>query len=163
MTLTLDQQLLLAPQVAARAHQGQRRKDGTPYIAHPVRVALRVTEQYSGRGWDWYRAQITAFLHDVVEDTDITIEELRELGFDEVVLAALERVTKRPGEKYSDFILRIRGDGMSDVSLLAIAVKLADIDDNLEDQSALDPEEAVFLSKRYNKAKVVLKERVSDE
>lgn len=156
MTLSLDQQLLLAPQVAARAHQHQKRKDGTPYIAHPVRVAIRVSQRYTGFGTHWYNAQIAAFLHDVVEDTDITIEELRELGFNELVLSVIERVTRRPGETYSEFILRIKGDGLSPVSLLAISVKLADIDDNMEDQTALDPEEAAFFNKRYSKAQVVL-------
>lgn len=155
MTLSLKQQLLLAPQVAARAHQHQKRKDGTPYIAHPVRVAIRAASSLSnicqpGESLD-LEIQIVALLHDVVEDTDITIEELRELGFDESVLLAIEAVTKRPGEKYADFILRIKSAGP-----VAVYVKLADIADNLEDQSALDPDEAAFLSKRYNKAREVL-------
>lgn len=165
MTLTLDQQLLLAPQVAARAHQHQKRKDGTPYIAHPFRVSLRSSGPYerepdlagditARQVWlfqQMARFKIVALLHDVVEDTDVTLDELRELGFDEVILTAIDAVTKRPGEKYADFILRIKAAGP-----LAIAVKLADIDDNMEDQSALDPDEAEFLSKRYNKAREVL-------
>jgi (p)ppGpp synthase/HD superfamily hydrolase len=156
MQLTLEQQLLLAPQVAARAHAHQKRKDGTPYIAHPVRVALRVTKNtQSGSPWQM-TCQIGAFLHDVVEDTDVTLDDLRELGFSEGVLAVIDRVTKRPGEKYKDFILRIKGDGLSETSLYAIAVKLADIDDNVEDQSALDPEEAEFLRERYERAREVL-------
>lgn len=152
MTLTLEQQLLLAPQVAARAHKNQKRKDGTPYIAHPVRVALRVSTaigQYQEAMN--LEAQIGAFLHDVVEDTDVSLDELRELGFSEYVLHIVDAVTKRPGEKYADFILRIKAAGP-----VAVAVKLADIEDNLEDQSALDPDEAAFLSKRYTKARKVL-------
>jgi (p)ppGpp synthase/HD superfamily hydrolase len=150
MALSLDKQLLLAPQVAARAHRTQKRKDGTPYIAHPVRVALRVAAMHPAQAAYF---QIVAFLHDVVEDTDVTLEELRELGFDEIVIAAVDAVTKRPGEKYTDFILRIKSAGY-----IAVDVKLADIEDNLEDQSALDPEEAVFLKNRYQKAKGVLNE-----
>lgn len=161
MALSLNQQLLLAPQVAARAHQHQKRKDGTPYVAHPMRVALRVSDTYEDipnlagdikaeqvwREQQKTRLIVVALLHDVVEDTDVTIQELRELGFDEIILHALDAVTKRPGEKYTAFILRIKAAGP-----LAIAVKLADIADNLEDQSALDPDEAAFLTKRYTAA-----------
>lgn len=153
---TLTEQLLLAPQVAARAHQHQKRKDGTPYIAHPTRVALRILlktvsslDSY-GEAMD-IEKQIVAYLHDVVEDTDVTLEDLRDLGFSEYILHCVDAITKRPGEKYADFILRIKAAGP-----VVIAVKLADIDDNMEDQSALDPEEAQFLSKRYTKARQVL-------
>ena len=154
--LTIEEQLLLAPQVAARAHQHQKRKDGTPYISHPLRVAFRVHFRIGGASPDMMRKQIVAILHDVVEDTDVTIEQLRELGFEELILAALDLVTKRPGEKYADFIKRIKGDGYDEANLIAIDVKLADISDNLEDQSALDPEEAAFLKKRYVRAREIL-------
>lgn len=148
MALSLSQQLLLAVQVAARAHQGQKRKDSTPYFAHPVRVSYRVVELAAERGVDPIQTQIVALLHDVVEDTEVTMQELRELGFSHDILAALDGVTKKVGESYRDFIDRCGGSGD-----IAIAVKLADIDDNLEDQSALDPEEAEFLRKRYTKAR----------
>lgn len=162
MKLSLQDQLLLAPQVAARAHRGQKRKDGTPYVAHPTRVALRVTELYTPRSPDCLRAMIVSFLHDVIEDTETTLEELRELGFSEEVLAAIDSVTRRPGEVYLDFIRRVRGDGLNPVALIAISVKLADIDDNLGDQSALDPDEAAFLRRRYTAARKILKERVEE-
>lgn len=134
-------QLLLATTVAARAHAGQKRKDGTPYIAHPVKVAIRLETKVQ---------KTVALLHDVVEDTDVTFAQLRELGFDEEVIAAVDSVTKRPGEKYADFILRAKQNP------IGREVKLADIEDNLHDQSALDPDEASFLRERYNKAKDVL-------
>lgn len=141
MTLTVDNQLLLAAQVAARAHKNQKRKDGTPYIAHPVRVAIRCETP---------REKVVALLHDVVEDTDTSFSDLRELGFDNETLDALDSVTKRPGEKYSDFVLRAKANP------IGRKVKLADIADNTEDVSALDPEEAEFLAIRYGKAKEVL-------
>lgn len=151
--LTLTQQLHLAIQVAARAHQHQKRKDGTPYIAHPVSVAIRVADMAVGYSEAMnVKAQIVAYLHDVVEDTDVTLAELRELGFEESVLAAIDAVTKKPGESYlNEFIPRIAGSGP-----VAIVVKLADIEHNLEDQSALDEDEAKFLKKRYTKAKEIL-------
>lgn len=141
MTLTIDQQLLLSATVATRAHAGQKRKDGTDYIAHPIRVAIRCESKES---------KIVALLHDVVEDTSVGFKELRELGFSQSILDAIDSVTKRPGEKYADFILR------SKVNPVGCNVKLADIADNLDDQSALDPEDAEFLTKRYTKALEVL-------
>lgn len=140
-TLTIEQQLLLAARVATRAHKGQVRKDGTDYIAHPIRVAIRCSTKAE---------KTVALLHDTVEDTDLTFDELRELGFSEEIVAAVESVTKRPGEKYSDFILR------ANANKVGRKVKLADIEDNLEDQSALDPDEAKFLRERYIKAQEVL-------
>lgn len=141
MKLTVDQMLLKAATVATRAHKGQVRKDGTDYIAHPIRVAIRCESKLE---------KIVALLHDVVEDTDVTFEELRELGFSQDVLDAVESVTKRVGEKYADFILR------SKANTIGRKVKIADIADNLEDQSALDPDEAKFLTARYTKALKVL-------
>lgn len=141
MKLTTDQMLLLAARVAARAHAGHVRKDGTPYIAHPIRVAIRC---------DSKQAKIVALLHDVVEDTDVSFDDLRELGFTQEIIEAIDSVTKRPGEKYADFILR------SKANVHGRQVKLMDIEDNLEDQSALDPDEAKFLRNRYEKAREVL-------
>jgi (p)ppGpp synthase/HD superfamily hydrolase len=154
--LTPPQQLLLAAQVCARAHKNQKRADGTPYAAHPVRVAFRIAmSDYTTTNLplspnDKIRAQIVALLHDVVEDTPVGFNELRELGFEQTVVEAVDSVTKRPGEKYSDFTLRAKQNAIGRV------VKLADIADNTEDQSALDPEEAEYLTVKYEKARKVL-------
>ncbi len=140
--MTTEQMLLKAVGVATRAHKGQVRKDGTDYISHPVRVAVRCETKLQ---------KVVALLHDVVEDTDVTYDDLIEIGFTREVVNAVESVTKRPGEKYADFILR------ASVNELGRAVKLADIEDNLADQSALEPDEAVFLRARYEKAQEVLR------
>jgi guanosine-3',5'-bis(diphosphate) 3'-pyrophosphohydrolase len=95
--------------------------------------------------------EIAALLHDLVEDTDTTLAELREIGFNPIVVDAVDHLTRRDGESYSDFITRCNEH---DVARL---VKIADIEDNLEDQSALEPEEAEFLKKRYEKALLTLK------
>lgn len=137
MELTLQEMLLKAATVAAKAHDGQKRKDGSPYITHPVRVAIRV---------DGTREKIAALLHDVVEDTHVTLDDLHEYGFTYEIIEIVDCLTKRPGEKYADFIRRCLSNGY------AVKVKIADIEDNLNDQSALDPEEAEFLKKRYEKA-----------
>ena len=70
--------------------------------------------------------RIVAVLHDIVEDTPITFEDLRKLGFAEKIVAAIECVTKREGEDYDSFIERISHNP------LATAVKLADLADNMD-------------------------------
>ena len=84
--------------IAAKAHQGQADKGGNPYILHPLRVMFsRKTEI----------ERICAVLHDVIEDTDITLVDLRNEGFSEEVIAAIDALTKRNGESYDDFIQRV--------------------------------------------------------
>ena len=106
-----------ALELAVRAHRGQRDKAGQPYILHPLRVMARL---------DTETERIVALLHDVVEDTPYTLERLRELGYGEDVLGALERLTKAEGEDYAAFIERVRPHP------LARRVKLADLEDNMD-------------------------------
>ena len=102
--------------LAALAHKGQYDLAGAPYICHPMRVALAQTDD---------RARIVAILHDVVEDTFITYEDLTKAGFDEEIIAAVEALTKRPGEKRIDAAVRAKTNS------LALQVKLADVADNM--------------------------------
>lgn len=107
-----------AIEIATEAHAGQTDKAGEPYIAHPLRVAVVVPEG---------EAQIVAVLHDVVEDTPWTLDDLRAEGFSETVLAGIDAVTRREGEDYFDFVLRAGRDP------LGRAVKLADLADNMDE------------------------------
>lgn len=102
--------------VAATAHEGQTGKDGAPFILHPLRVML-------GVGSDAER-QVAA-LHDVVENTSVTLADLRSAGFSEEVLQAVDALTRREGEEYFDFVRRAIADP------LARPVKRADLLDNL--------------------------------
>ena len=81
--------------MATTAHQGQVDKAGAPYILHPLRVMF---------GCKTENEQICAVLHDVIEDTDITLEDLRAAGFKEEVIIALDALTKHKNEDYDDFI-----------------------------------------------------------
>ena len=103
-------------EIAVEAHRGQIDKAGKEYILHPMRVMLR------GRN---DTEMIVGILHDVVEDTPITIDMLRLEGFSEDILAALECVTKRRGESYGTFIDRVL------TNPLATQVKLYDMEDNM--------------------------------
>lgn len=107
----------LAYEIAVCAHAGTVRKTGEPYINHPLRTAKRV-ESYE------VDYQIVALLHDVVEDTDFTLDELS-MFFDSRVIRALDSVTHREGESYSDFIIRCVTGGS-----LPMVVKIADTLDN---------------------------------
>ncbi|MGJ7516986.1 HD domain-containing protein [Pseudomonas baetica] len=111
MTQTLEHAIA----IAAGAHEGQVDKGGAPYILHALRVMLKVTTQ---------EERIVAVLHDVVEDCDISLDELREEGFSETVLTAIESLTKRPAEAYEAFIERVSQNPIGRV------VKLADLEEN---------------------------------
>jgi hypothetical protein len=104
-----------ALQIAAKAHEGQKDKDGQPYILHPLRVMQAV------EGID---AQIIAILHDVVEDTSVTLEDLRAAGFSETILAGVRCVTHGKEESYADYVVRCK------TNPLGRQVKLADLEDN---------------------------------
>jgi (p)ppGpp synthase/HD superfamily hydrolase len=103
--------------LAVEAHRGQRDKAGQSYILHPLRVMFRLETEPE---------RMAAILHDVVEDTPYTLERLRELGYPEEVLGALDCLTKRTGETYEAFIERVRPHP------LARRVKLADLEDNMD-------------------------------
>jgi hypothetical protein len=107
--------LELALQIAVRAHAGQKDKSGEPYIFHPLRVMHRCTTP---------RAKIVALLHDTVEDTDVTFEDLESEGFPKEVLDTLRVVTHETGVGYDDYINGLMHDP------IAVEVKIADLDDN---------------------------------
>ena len=105
-----------AIEIAVSAHKGQLQKNGLPYVLHPLSLMQSV------RSVD---AKITAVLHDVVEDTDWTMEDLEAEGFSQRVLAALDCLTHTPEESYEDYISKIC------TNPLAREVKLADLQDNM--------------------------------
>lgn len=104
-----------AIEIAAKAHAGQTDKAGGPYILHVLRVTLALSSPSE---------RIAAALHDVVGDTDITIDQLRAEGFGENILHAVEALTKRAGER------RIEAGARAAADPIARLVKLADVADN---------------------------------
>jgi (p)ppGpp synthase/HD superfamily hydrolase len=105
-----------AVSIAARAHRGQTDKAGAPYLLHPLRLMLRMETE---------AAMMAAVLHDVVEDTEWTLERLREAGFSDEVLEAVDCLTHREGESYQQFVERVR------TNPIARQVKIADLEDNM--------------------------------
>lgn len=103
--------------LAAKAHKGQTDKAGEPYICHPLRLMLSMaTEQ----------ERMTAVLHDVVEDTPVTLDDLTVAGYPADVLEAVALLTQLAGVEYLDYVHRIRAHP------LARKVKIADLRDNME-------------------------------
>jgi (p)ppGpp synthase/HD superfamily hydrolase len=115
-----------ASAIAAEAHAGVLDKAGQPYILHPIRVMLRLT------GSD---ERIAAVLHDVVEDTPVTLDDLQRAGFSEAVVAAVDALTKRPGES------RLQAAERAVVNSIAREVKLADNAENMDLSRISNPSE----------------------
>jgi (p)ppGpp synthase/HD superfamily hydrolase len=105
-----------AVSIAAQAHKGQKDKAGAAYLLHPLRMMLRMTSE---------AAMMAAVLHDVVEDTDWTLERLRAEGVPAEVVAAVDCLTHREGESYHEFVERVR------TNPIARQVKVADLEDNM--------------------------------
>ena len=103
--------------LAAKGHMGQVDKGGHPYILHPTRVMLscKTVEE-----------KTVAMMHDLLEDTAYTEDDLREEGFPEKIIEAVVCLTKTEGEEYADYVERICQNK------LAARVKLADLKDNMD-------------------------------
>ena len=108
---TLERAIMMA----AKAHEGQVDKAGATYLLHPLRMMLRVSTT---------EERITAVLHDVVEDCGISLQALRAEGFSEIVIDAIDSVTRRPEESYETFVRRAASNP------IGRRVKLADLEDN---------------------------------
>lgn len=134
-TFTLDD----AIQLARRAHEGQLDKSGRPYIAHPLRVMGTVTGSHE---------RMTAVLHDVIEDTHLTLDDLTAVGCPDEVLAAVAAISKQPDERQADYLDRVLANP------IALAVKRADIADNMsaDRMGRLDPDTQARLRAKYEAA-----------
>jgi (p)ppGpp synthase/HD superfamily hydrolase len=106
-----------AIEIAVSAHKGQVDKAGKPYILHPLRLMFKMQLE---------NEMIAAVLHDVVEDSDWTIEKLFSEGFDEEVITAIKLLTHNKKVPYKKYIEAIK------TNKIAIKVKLADLEDNLD-------------------------------
>ena len=104
-----------AYEIAKKAHLGQIDKAGEDYIKHPEKVASFVSSD---------EEKAVAYLHDVIEDTELTLEDLREYGFSEEVLKAVDVITKKKGQDYQTYL------NSAKENKLARVVKLADLRHN---------------------------------
>lgn len=131
--------------IAAEAHAGQVDKAGEPYLLHPLRLMLQM---------ETLAERIVAALHDVVEDSDWTIEDLRQEAFSEEILDAIESVTRRNGEAYGAFVAR------AGTNPIGRNVKLADLRDNSDLRRIPNPTERDLARvRKYERAIVALEAR----
>jgi (p)ppGpp synthase/HD superfamily hydrolase len=135
--------LSCAVELAHIAHEGQFDKIGAPYISHPERVAAGVAAD--GLGAD---VQSVAWLHDVVEDTWVTLDDLRWMGFSERIVDAVDAISKRKGEKFADYYERVKANPM------ALAVKWHDVADNASPErlAKVAPDTRERLRAKYERA-----------
>ena len=105
----------LAYQIAKAAHENQVDKAGIAYIHHPETVADLVTSDAE---------KATAYLHDVLEDTSVTVDQLREAGIPDEVILAVTVLTKQAGQNYFDYLKQVKANKIARV------VKIADLTHN---------------------------------
>ena len=142
-------QIEKALEIALKAHNDQKDRYGRPYILHPLRIMMKMEK-------DIYKT--VAILHDVVEDSDITLNELKDEGFSNNIIEAVACLTKRKGENYFDYIHRVMSNPV------AIEVKLADLEDNM-DITRIDEikEKDIERLNRYLKAWKMLKKTINEK
>ena len=107
--------LELALFIATEAHKGQFDKAGVDYIEHPIYVASQVDSE---------EEKAVALLHDVIEDSSVTAEELQNAGLPETVVTAVQILSKKKGQDYQTYLKTVKSNP------LARAVKLADLKHN---------------------------------
>ena len=124
--------------IAFEAHKNQTDKNGIPYIYHPIHLAEQMADE---------KTICVALLHDVVEDTDITFEQLVREGFPDDIIEALKLLTHDDSIQYMDYVKEIKSNP------IAAAVKLADLKHN-SDLTRLDviDEKAINRAEKYKKA-----------
>ena len=103
--------------IAATAHQDQLYKNDTPCILHPIRMMLEMDSE---------EQMIATILHDLIEDTDWTLDQLRAEDFSDRIIDLVDLLSRRETESYAEFIERIRTDSV------AVKIKLADLKDNMD-------------------------------
>ena len=127
-----------AMKISFEAHKDQTDKNGMPYIYHPIHLAEQMTDE---------NTICVAMLHDVVEDTNITFEQLEKEGFTKDIIDALKLMTHDKDVPYMDYVKEIKKNS------IATTVKLADLKHN-SDLTRLDvvDEKATKRAEKYKKA-----------
>ena len=113
----MSQYLHKAITIACEAHQGQSSINGEPYILHPLRLLVKAKSN---------EERIIAVLHDVIEKSNITLADLKNKGFDQNIISAIDSLSRRRSESYIDYIGRLMQNRIS------VKIKLLDLADNIK-------------------------------
>lgn len=134
---TPQEMLAESIKIASYAHFSQVDKGGMPYILHPLRVMLSVQREYISQQEtpEYWNMCIAAVLHDVIEDSPTTYEELEVHGYNQEVIKILMLLTKDPEEDYARYIDRI----CESRNKQAMAIKAADLFDNMGEGRLKEP------------------------
>lgn len=128
--------------LALEVHQGQEDRYGHPYILHPLHVMSQMETETE---------MVAAVLHDVIEDSQMTLDDLREAGFPPDVLEAVDLMTHRPEDSYESYVRKLKPHP------IARKIKLADLQHNMDVRRMdhVQPEDAQRLEK-YRRAWEIL-------
>ena len=131
--------------IAANAHTGQIQRNGEPYSLHPLQIMLQM---------ETIPEKIAAILHDVIEDSDITLEMLQKEGFSDDVLKTVDLLTHYEKDSYEEYIERLKSFPM------ARHIKIADLNDNMKIQRLKKVGEKDFqrLEKYHKHWKILIQE-----
>lgn len=131
--------------------EGKVDKGGFPYLVHLHEVSSRVEGENS---------KIIGLLHDVLEDTDTTRDDLIKMGYSERIVSAIETLTRKKGEDYNDYIERIIASNDED----ALNVKLADLNHNMDISRIKNPtfKDVDRIEKRYRPAYIKISNKLEE-
>lgn len=133
-----------AMRIAYEAHKEQYDKGGVPYIFHPYHLAEQLEDEYH---------ICVALLHDVVEDTDVTLADLENVGFPEEIVEAVGVLTKPKGADYFEYVRKVKSNP------IAKKIKLLDLAHNSDPSRLVNGrEKSASQLEKYAKAKVILLE-----
>ena len=126
------------------AHKDQVDKSGLPYVFHPFHLAMEMTDELS---------TVVALLHDVIEDTDYTLQDLEKMGFPPAVLETISLMTHREGVPYMEYVATIK------TNPLARIVKMADLRHNSNIARVDNPTEKDYARvEKYRRAMALLEQ-----
>ena len=128
-------------EIVTRLFNDEKDKGGFPYVVHLLKVYSGVSD---------YTEKVCALLHDVVEDTDVTFEDLKEVGYSDEIINILKILTKNKGEDYRDYIDRI----INSNNIHAMNIKISDLRHNMDITRIKNPTTNDYerISKRYEPA-----------
>ena len=136
-----DELIYKSLEIVSKVFSEKCDKGGFPYIIHLLKVYSNVSD---------YKEKVCALLHDIIEDTDITYDDLRDVGYSEEIIDILTILTKIKGEDYRDYIKRIIDSGNTH----AMNIKLADLRHNMDSGRIKNPRGNDYerITKRYEPA-----------
>ena len=137
----IDELIFKSLEIVTRVFSDKTDKGGFPYVIHLLKVYSNVSD---------YTEKVCALLHDIIEDTEVTYEDLKKVGYPDEVISILKVLTKIKGEDYQDYIERIIASGNTH----AMNIKLADLRHNMDSGRIKNPSpnDLLRITKRYEPA-----------